>query len=67
MILLLSNHIICLFSRLFSLKGTYRTIVSKAEDIAWTTINHNDLNDDLLLSDIEVLENKPPFISVPGE
>jgi len=51
---------------LFSLKGTYRSIVSKAEDIVWTTINHNDLNDDLLLSDIEVIENKQPFISVPG-
>uniref|UniRef100_A0A2S2P4D4 Pseudouridylate synthase 7 n=1 Tax=Schizaphis graminum TaxID=13262 RepID=A0A2S2P4D4_SCHGA len=52
-------------NKLFSLKGTYRSIVSKAEDIVWTTINHNDLNDDLLLSDIEVIENKQPFISVP--
>lgn len=66
MILLLSNHMF-LFCRLFSLKGTYRYIVSKAEDLVWATINHNDLNDDLLLSDIEVLENKQPFISVLGE
>lgn len=51
-------------NKLFSLKGTYRCIVSKAEDLVWATINHNDLNDDLLLSDIEVLENKQPFISV---
>jgi len=67
MILLLSNHFMFLFYRLFSLKGTYRCIVSKAEDLVWATINHNDLNDDLLLSDIEVLENKQPFISVSGE
>lgn len=52
--------------RLFSLKGTYRTIVSKAEDIVWSIVNHNDLNDDLLLSDIEIMENKEPFTSVPG-
>jgi len=52
--------------RLFSLKGAYRTIVSKAKDIVWSTIKHNDFNDDLLLSDIEVLENKRPFTSVPG-
>ncbi|XP_025197379.1 pseudouridylate synthase 7 homolog [Melanaphis sacchari] len=52
-------------NKLFSLKGTYRSIVSKAEDLIWATINHNDLNDDLLLSDIEVMENKQPFISVP--
>lgn len=52
--------------RLFSLKGTYRTIISKAEDIVWSTVNHNDLNDDLLLSDIEIMNNKQPFHSVPG-
>lgn len=57
---------ICSIFRLFSLKGTYRTIVSKAENIVWSTINHNDLNDDLLLSDIEVMENKQPFTSIPG-
>jgi len=51
-------------NKLFSLRGTYRTIVSKAEDIVWSTIKHNDLNDDLLLSDIEVMENKQPFTSV---
>lgn len=52
--------------RLFSLKGTYRNIISKAEDIVWSTVNHDDLNDDLLLSDIEIMNNKQPFQSVPG-
>lgn len=52
--------------RMFSLKGTYRTIVSKANDIVWSIVNHNDLDDDLLLSDIDVLNNKEPFVSVPG-
>lgn len=56
----------CSIFRLFSLKGTYRTIVSKAEDIVWSIIKHNDLNDDLLLSDIEIMENKQPFTSVAG-
>lgn len=52
-------------NKLFSLKGAYRTIVSKAEDIVWSIIKHNDLDDDLLLSDIEVMENKRSFTSVP--
>lgn len=51
---------------MFSLKGTYRTIVSKAKDIVWSTVNHNNLDDDLLLSDIEIMDNKQPFISVEG-
>lgn len=55
-----------IFFRLFSLKGTYRNIVSKAEDIVWSIVNHNNLNDDLLLSDIEIMENKQPFNSLPG-
>ncbi|XP_025418895.1 pseudouridylate synthase 7 homolog isoform X2 [Sipha flava] len=53
-------------NKLFSLKGTYRAIISKAEDIVWSTVNHDDLNDDLLLSDIEIMNNKQPFHSVPG-
>lgn len=53
--------------RMFSLKGTYRTIVSKAEDIVWSTVNHQNLDDDLLLSDIEIMDNKEPFVSVPGK
>ncbi|XP_050540711.1 pseudouridylate synthase 7 homolog [Daktulosphaira vitifoliae] len=50
--------------KLFSLKGTYRKCVSKASDIVWSIVNHNDLNDDLLLSDHEKLEGKKPFKSV---
>lgn len=40
--------------------------MSKAEDTVWSIVNHNDLNDDLLLSDIELMENKEPFKSIPG-
>lgn len=53
-----------LFFRLFSLKGTYRNIVSKAEDLQWSIYNHDNLDEDLLLSDIEVLTNKEPFKSL---
>lgn len=40
--------------------------MSKAEDIIWSTVNHNNLNDDLLLSDIELMEKKEPFKCTPG-
>lgn len=40
--------------------------MSKAEDIVWSIVNHNNLNDDLLLSDIELMENKEPFNSIIG-
>lgn len=55
-----------LFFRLFSLKGTYRNILSKAEDLKWSIYNHDNLDDDLLLSDIEILTNVEPFKSLPS-
>ncbi|VVC34511.1 Hypothetical protein CINCED_3A011732 [Cinara cedri] len=53
-------------NKLFSLKGTYRNIVSKAEDLKWSIYNHDNLDDDLLLSDIETLSNVEPFKSLPN-
>lgn len=54
------NLIFFFFSRLFSLKGAYRNIVSKVEDVTWSIIKHISLDQDLVSSDIELLENRIP-------
>uniref|UniRef100_A0A8D9ASW1 Pseudouridylate synthase 7 homolog n=1 Tax=Cacopsylla melanoneura TaxID=428564 RepID=A0A8D9ASW1_9HEMI len=44
--------------KLFSLTGSYRKIVLKAPDVAWSIIRHDLPDDDILLSDACKLANR---------
>ena len=42
----------------FSLAGAYRSVIVKPTDVSWRSINHSDMNENLLVSDQEILSGK---------
>ena len=42
----------------FALAGAYRSIIVKPTDVSWRCINHSDMNENLLVSDHDILSGK---------
>lgn len=51
---------LCLFfrKRLFSIPGGYRKMITMPEDLIWKTLKYENPDNDLILSDSDVLLNK---------
>ncbi|XP_077981805.1 pseudouridylate synthase 7 homolog [Glandiceps talaboti] len=49
----------------YSLVGSYRKIVGKPEQCTWNIYVYNDETIPLTLSDLDLLEDKPPPVSIP--
>ena len=45
---------------MYSLPGAYRPIVVKPTDVSWKVVQHSDMNEDLLVSDIDIVLGKSP-------
>ncbi|CAH1389798.1 unnamed protein product [Nezara viridula] len=45
-------------NKIFSLYGTYRKALDKVANLEWKIVEHNDFDEDLVLSDFDKVENK---------
>uniref|UniRef100_A0A1B6LQX0 TRUD domain-containing protein n=2 Tax=Graphocephala atropunctata TaxID=36148 RepID=A0A1B6LQX0_9HEMI len=46
----------------YGMHGSYRSMIERAEDMDWRTVRYSDPDEDLLLSDLEVLKGKSPLV-----
>ena len=51
---------------MFSLSGDYRVILQKVNDLSWRFISHSEPDEDILVSDFDIIEGKQPKESVQG-
>jgi len=51
--------------REFSLVGGYRKLVGTPKDFEWSLLRYNDRQQQLVLTDWDVLQGKPPVESTP--
>ena len=51
---------------MFSLPGAYRHILLKPSNVSWKSVQHSDMNEDLLVSDIDILSGKSPHKESDG-